>query len=267
MPTSRTAEGAASAACDVLCLPHAGGSVRMYREWMRIAPPSLAVVPVALPSAELSEGGVPAIGRELAERWAREPRYCEGSSFALFGHSLGAWVAYEAARALRDVGGPAPRALFVAACRAPDRPSPVYRRLVRADDATVIADLGLDQGPAAALLASGMREPFLGRLRRQLELAVAYRATAAEPLDVPLVALYGRSDPIADRRSMEAWRQYTRGPTAIHEYAGDHYFPYGAGEAVLELVASQLVTAPPSRDRRNGSRRSCTTRAPRVDAA
>ncbi len=44
--------------------------------------------------------------------------------FVLFGHSLGALVAFELCRALRKQGLPLPRMLFISAFRSPELPNP-----------------------------------------------------------------------------------------------------------------------------------------------
>ena len=102
------------------CFPHAGGSPGGYLAWERRLP-EVEVWGVLPPGrgkrfVEPPIGSVPTlVGRLLAEVEFRAP-------YLLFGHSLGALVAFETARALQAAGRPGPAALVVSAHRPPHRP-------------------------------------------------------------------------------------------------------------------------------------------------
>src|SRR4051794_36920377 len=97
----------------LFCLPHAGGGAAAFRRWADGMAAAVEVVAVQPP------------GRETR---FREPPFTDWRSlvvsladalpadrpFALFGHSLGALLAFELARELRRRGGPPPDHLFVA---------------------------------------------------------------------------------------------------------------------------------------------------------
>src|SRR5262245_54050356 len=93
----------------------------MYRDWSALLP-QCEVLAVQLPGREHRVREAPcrdlqALVRELAALLASLP---PGPPLVLFGHSLGALVAFLLARALCDAGAP-PLHLFAAAARAPHR--------------------------------------------------------------------------------------------------------------------------------------------------
>src|ERR1041385_8512102 len=105
----------AGARLRLFCFPYAGAGAHAFRTWKGALPPDVAVLPLHVPGrgSRLAE---PAFTRNedlaaaLLDGLAGELT----PPFAFFGHSMGALVAYEAARQLRDAGRPGPLRLFVA---------------------------------------------------------------------------------------------------------------------------------------------------------
>ena len=94
----------------LFCLPFAGAGVWPFRRWAEQLP-DVSLVPVLLPGREMRLHEKPfesmaaliaALEREIAPLLARP--------FALYGHSMGAVIAFELARALRRSAGECPRA-------------------------------------------------------------------------------------------------------------------------------------------------------------
>src|SRR5688572_11823589 len=101
-----------AAAVRLVCLPHAGGGVATFRGW-----------PEQLPAAEVSIVQLPGRGSRLreplvdslvsaADAVADSIAASPACPTVLLGHSLGALIAFESARRLRDRGWPL-LALFV----------------------------------------------------------------------------------------------------------------------------------------------------------
>src|SRR3984957_7817499 len=129
----------------LFCFPHAGAGALAYREWSRLLPPAIQVLPVLPPGRETRFWEAPYTRIEpyvedLAAALAPELR----APYALFGHSLGALVAFELARRLRAAGLAAPVHLFVSGRIAP--PLTEYRRILHrlpaSDLARELAALG-----------------------------------------------------------------------------------------------------------------------------
>lgn len=160
----------------------------------------------------------------------------EGASIALFGHSLGAVLAYEIARELERIGHPGLRHLFVSGSPGPNNG--------RTERATGLPDQEFLDGVQrfagyrhAAFNDPDLVEVLLPILRADVEMHEDYRATSTEPLSVPITALRGEHDELVSREQAEQWAEVTRGPFAYQELPGGHMYLVDETERVLQVIA------------------------------
>src|SRR5579859_1533094 len=102
----------------LFCFHYAGGTASVYRDWAALFPPSVEVCRAEFPgrSGRFREPPITEVSEAIGP--LLEAVQSESSPVALFGQSLGALVAFELARGMRDAGT-APVALVVASRRAP----------------------------------------------------------------------------------------------------------------------------------------------------
>ena len=96
-----------------------------YRRWANRLPEGVTVDPVVLPGREqrMAEPAFDRMEPLIDDLMPELFDLAEETPYALVGHSMGAWVAFEACRRLRDEGCPLPQQLVVIARRAPDVPA------------------------------------------------------------------------------------------------------------------------------------------------
>lgn len=141
----------------------------------------------------------------------------------LFGHSLGAVVAYETARAL-SARGMEPALLIVSGRRAPQLP-PVRAPIAHLPEPEFIEAVGrLNGTPAGVLENRELLDLVLPSLRADFHLADSYRPEPGPPLEIPVLALRSHDDDHVDEPSVEAWAAVTRGDFQTHAFPGDHFF-------------------------------------------
>jgi medium-chain acyl-[acyl-carrier-protein] hydrolase len=231
-----------SAKVRLLCLPHAGGGASRYRSWARRLP-SVEVWAVQPPGREsrLSE---PAFTRmePLVEALLAATTEARAVPYALFGHSLGAAVAFELARAVRRAGAPAPVALFASGRGAPDvvegepihaLPEPEFIRQICALNGT----------QPEVFEEPELKALILPLLRSDLELHETYRCQEEAPLGCRLVALGGAADPSVPPDQLAGWARHTQDFGGVRVFPGDHFFVQSAEAAVLQEVERALSTA------------------------
>jgi len=227
------------AAVRLACLAYAGGCATAYRNWSALLPPSIELYAAELPGrgrrlAEPPLRDLRAIVADLADGLPASPM-----PFALFGHSLGALLAFELARESIRRGGAPPIALFAAACPAPHLPrrAPTYD-LPDAEFARTLARLG--GTPPEVLADPELTSLLMPALRADLELFDRYEYAASLPLPCPIIVLGGASDRHVGSSDLDSWQPHGCG-FARHMFAGDHFFPRTAEADVVRIVAAQLL--------------------------
>lgn len=165
--------------------------------------------------------------------------------FAFFGHSLGALVAYELARALRRRGGPEPLALLLAGRRGPRRP-PREEPIHALPDAEFMARLRELNGTPEEVLEHGeLMQLLLPLLRADFALHETWELRPEEPLGMGISAFGGLADPEVTREDLEDWRGETRGRFRLRMLPGDHFFLHSERALLTEAVARDLSELAP----------------------
>lgn len=237
----------------LVCLPFAGGGPAAYRSWPSRLPPDVEVVAVVLPGRDPSSRVRPpdsiddlvvATRAAVFDLHAREPR-----PFSLFGHSMGALIAFELTVDLERSGGPTPTDLFVSGRRPPDEPHDGPRIHELDDDRFIdtvqhryggIPDVVRNEPDLLALLLPALRADV-----RAFETHV--------PLDDAVVRcpvhVYGGADdlhPSPDQLS--GWQRVATSAASVRVFDGDHFYlttsgPGSSGEALTADIASKLAGA------------------------
>ncbi|MEU1182266.1 alpha/beta fold hydrolase [Streptomyces sp. NPDC005820] len=244
-PWLRSFHAAAPGAVRLFVFPHAGGNAAFFHPFSARLAPRAEVLVVQYPGRqerfhepcvedlhELAD----TVAAELAE-WAEEP-------YALFGHSMGATLAFEVGSRLRAAGA-RPRALFVSGRRAPSVPTPGSAH--RASDEELIADMRRLGGTDPRMLDSPeLLAVILPAVRSDYRATETYRYRGAPPLDCPVTAFIGDEDPRVDAPMARAWATHTTDAFALHTFAGGHFFLVPHIEAVVRNIADGISSAPES---------------------
>lgn len=226
---------------SLLCLPCAGASAILYLRWRGLLPEWIRVEPVELPGrgSRLAEALIEDFD-QLVEHICMEQAQALEGRYALFGHSMGALLAYGVAQRQRQRSLAMPRALFVSASSAPSRRDPA-RFANKGDDASLIADLRKQGGtPEAVFASSELLRMTLDALRADYRACASFRYAASEPLAVPVHVFGGRDDDI-DAGQLEAWRREAGGAFSLDWFSGGHFFLRQQEQAVLTAVVRDLL--------------------------
>ena len=227
----------------LVCLPYAGVGASFFRDWQSCAPRGLDILPVQLPGREERFGedlltSVDAAVHDIAPRVL--PVLRESSEVAVFGHSLGAVLAYELAHRLTADGGVALTRLFVSGS-----PGPATVREIRASslaDEEFLDQVGELAGYSHPALANPeLRELLLPVVRADVEMHENYRPPSHPPLDVPITALRGRGDHLVGAAQLAEWAATTTAGTSVIEVDGGHMYLTEHPHALVRLLAAQLA--------------------------
>ncbi|EEP74808.1 thioesterase [Micromonospora sp. ATCC 39149] len=240
----------ADAPVRLVCFPHAGGAATFYFPVSRALGPAVEVLAVQYPGRQdrRAERCVDDL-RELAGLIVAELRPWCDRPLALFGHSMGATVAYEVARRLERDGTP-PIGLFASGRRAPSINGDESVHL-RDDQGIVQALRELSGTDSAVLVDEEMLTMVLPAVRGDYRAVETYRHGGGPELTRPICVLVGDSDPVTSLAEARAWDGHTTAGCRVEVFPGGHFFlraqAEGVHRAILRHLGEWSAGDPPAR--------------------
>ncbi|MFB9330269.1 thioesterase II family protein [Paenibacillus aurantiacus] len=229
----------------LFCLPHAGGSAMIYARWLETVDPAIKLVPLELPGrgTRFKERPYESIG-PLVEELRRKvsQQNAGGADYALFGHSMGALLAYELTRRIAECGERMPRHLIVSGLKAPQLINRAWEPLSHLPDHQLKARL-IEMGgtPQEVLDHEELMQLFLPIIRADFRLLDEYVHESKEKLEVPMTVLTGDQDRMTEDEMLD-WRELTNGHCELHTFPGGHFYiadhPWGVSDRISEALLS-----------------------------
>jgi len=225
----------------LFCFTYAASSAQIFHGWNDHVPEWIEVSGCEMPGhgARLVEKPIDtqdAAALEIAD--LLEPLL--DRPYALFGHCLGAALAYEATRILRDRGKPQPVHLFTSGARGPHLGIPIADVESMGDDEFIQHMHKAYSAPIQFLTHPEMRPLFLPMVRADARMTQNYRYTPGPPMGYPVTAVAGETDGDVQMEHLEGWRQHTTADVATRLYPGNHFFFLESAPKLLADFAGEL---------------------------
>lgn len=213
----------------------------MYLRWRRSLPSWVQVQPIELPGRggrldEAPERTFDALAARLCDELEAYPP----QRYALFGHSMGALLAYRIAHCLWTRNRPLPVALLLSACAAPSEQD--WKRYAGKDsDASLIADLRKQNGtPDEVFDSPELLSMTLSLLGADYRICASFRYRELPPLPIPIHVFGGRADEIKPAR-LDAWRVESAVSFSLDWFEGGHFFLRQHEQAFLPVLVQRLT--------------------------
>ncbi|MFF5209444.1 thioesterase II family protein [Streptosporangium sp. NPDC000396] len=231
------------AGARIICFGPAGASANLFRGWAVRVSADVEVLSVAYPGRErrFEEPAIEemetlagAVADVLASR-LRIPT-------VLFGHSMGASVAFEVTRRLEAGGSGRPVGLVLSGRQSPalqrERPSDAADY----DDRRIIEHLReLGGTPPEMLEDPDFRELVLPAFRTDFRLVGRYLPELEPMIDTPLSVVLGDRDPGVPVADADRWREVARRFAGIRTFPGEHFYLLDQEEEVVSHVVDFLT--------------------------
>ncbi len=227
----------------LFCFPHVGASAMIYRTWGSSLPEDIELIAVELPGR----------GRRFGESAFHSmsdliPAMSEGlqslldKPFFLFGHSMGALIAYEWTFFLEQKNQKLPEAIFLSAFGAPHLPARPRKVLHRLSDEDFLEELRRLKGtPPEVLQHQELMQLLLPMIRADLEIVENYQyASLPRRVSSPLYALGASQDEEVELPRLEAWKDLTSSEFKMKLFEGDHFYIQNSRLQVLEYLTQEI---------------------------
>lgn len=222
----------------LVCFPHAAGSASFFRDWAGDLP-DVDLHSVQYPGrADRMADPLPTDLVEMARgvRESLEPLL--ERPIALFGHSMGAIVAFEVARMLAADGARVPH-LFVSGARAAHDPDHAPAGAAQRGDESIMRSLAKLGGTHAELLDDPLlAELVMPYVRADFVMFERYQYVPGASLTCPVTAINGDEDSHCTEDRTRRWSELTSAGFAQHVFPGEHFYliqhpPFGIIRAAL----------------------------------
>ena len=231
----------------LFCFPHAGGTSDVYRSWQRWFPEHIDLCLVHLPGRgkrlrEQAFTQTTALVKAVADRLAPEIDV----PYALYGHSMGATIAFELACELVHRRCTPPQHLFVSGRRAPQCPRTEPTTFNLPHDEFIAELRRLNGTPREVLENPELLELFMGLLRADFEMVETYQYRPTEQLSCPITVYGGLHDQEVPAESCHAWKERTSASCTVRMVDGDHFFIRNPIPAFVAEFRSDVLSAVPA---------------------
>jgi medium-chain acyl-[acyl-carrier-protein] hydrolase len=222
----------------LFCFPYAGGGAQIFNAWRELVREDISLHAIQPPGRGKRLFDPPVLDLETAvEAIVEAIGPMLDLPFFFFGHSMGALVAFEVARALRRKTMVLPRRLFLSAYGAPQ-----FKRSRKAihglpDNEFTEAVKALEGTPHDVFENPELLSLILPALRADFALVECYQHRFEEPLPTPIVAFCGMRDAYVDREAMEGWQFQTSLFAGVHMMPGGHFFIHEALPSLASKIA------------------------------
>lgn len=225
----------------IFCFPHAGGNSRAFLSWQSRLRVPAEIVAVCVPGrghrlAEPAPGSV----AELADGAAEAIAAADDQPVYLFGHSLGAVVAFEVARRLR--GLPVLRHLIASGCSAPALlPTQRVVEASRLEGRAFAEAVGFFGGLAPEIVAAEeLHDVLLPGVQADFRMVAGYQYRPACPLPIGLTLINGREDPHISEAALQRWADEVSAPPVYRWTHGGHFYFEGRPQVVTDVLDNVL---------------------------
>jgi surfactin synthase thioesterase subunit len=232
----------------LVCLPFVGAGASFFYPWSEKAGKEIEIVAIQLPGREwrVDEEPYRDVNTAADDLFPEITEELAGGPVMLFGHSLGAVLAYELARRLSAAPGFDVVRLIVSGS-----PGPWTRRTRRAtglpDGDFLDRVREFAQYDAETMQNQEVRQLVLPTLRADVEMHEEYVSGRSDPLAVPITSLRGHDDQLVTADHAAEWAKATSLGFELIELPGSHMYVAQGGDEILRVAsdaAAQLRKVP-----------------------
>lgn len=230
----------------LFCLPYAGSSSMTYYQWNKFLDKDIDLQPVELAGrgSRIDSPLYDSINGAAQDVCCSIKNQIKNTPYAIFGHSMGSWIAFELYYELKKSGLRMPEHIFFSGNRAPhlnSRRNKIIHNLPENEFKNAILKLGAT--PKVVFEDRALADIFVPLIRADYKITETYLYTAGKSkLECGVSVLCGEDDMISED-DIEAWRDHVLNEVDIVYFNGGHFFLNQYVGSVTAYINRTLKTA------------------------
>lgn len=225
----------------LFCVPYAGGSAMAYARWRKYLSSSIDLCPIEM-AGRGSRDAVPFNTNfnetvdDLYEMIKDKIEY----PYAIFGHSMGCWLAYELYQKIISMGHKEPVHIFLSGNAAPHvkKYEKLSQDLSDAEFKEEILKLG---GTRKEVFANKqLFNVYLPILRADYRVLESYQYKGKRQINCNVTVFSGTNDEFS-QEDIKTWEDYTHYFFSVYTFEGGHFFINEKTQEVVKVINNILV--------------------------
>jgi medium-chain acyl-[acyl-carrier-protein] hydrolase len=223
----------------VFFIPFAGGSSYSYNLFRKYSSLELELIPIELPGR----------GTRIAEPLITDAhelvtdifnKICNklNEAYIIYGHSMGALLAFLLVRKIVNSSLPKPLHLIVTGSKAPSVRDATKRHLLPEEE-FILELKRLGGSPDELLRDRGLLNFFIPILRADFEATETYLHKVEPAFDIPITVAIGKDEEITFEEAL-AWERETKASVKIRQFPGKHFFIFDWPAEIAALLSEAI---------------------------
>lgn len=225
----------------LFCIPYAGGSANIYKNWKLGLAKNIELCPIELAGrgSRITESHYENLDAAVNDIFNQIVGDISKFDYAIFGHSLGAFLTYELIQKITLLGLKEPMHVFFSGRNPPHIPRKErWSQLSGAEFQEKILSLG--GTPPEFFKYPELKNIFVPLLRSDFSLSeTIINRPKITPLTIDISVLLGENEDIPPEIGTQ-WKQHTNKNCSIHYINGNHFFLLKEKEAVLDIINEKI---------------------------
>jgi surfactin synthase thioesterase subunit len=232
-----------NAKLKLVCLHHVGGSAPMYLNWSHAIPENIELSSIQLPGRgdlfkhEIIDN-IAIASQEVATLLNTEIHL----PYILFGHSLGALLAYETICYLQKNKMPLPIHFIASGLSAPHKLKSLVRRHLLSNEELIQLLASYDKGRVEqSKVYFDLLELLLPAVRGDFKMHDDYSYQQSELMTCPVTAVAGDQDGFHVEENIRGWSELTTNKFTYTLLPGGHMYLFDDQKVFLEWLNATLL--------------------------
>jgi surfactin synthase thioesterase subunit len=225
---------------SLFCFPFAGGSKYSYNHYLKSSDPNLKIIPYDYPGrgARLRESLLTNLDEIVHDAFI-QIKHDLNTPYAIFGHSMGALVAFLLTKTIIKNNYPKPFELFLTGSRGPACVRKESTRYSLPNELFVKKLKEIGGCPEEVLNDDELMRFFEPILRADFKALETHQYTTKEMIDVPITVMIGKDEKIS-YEEVKMWRNETTKEVQIVQFSGKHFFIFEHADDIMKLILGRV---------------------------